>query len=90
LPYSTAVIIDSNDYNKDTNLWTIQASIFVEKESQKPIVIGHKGQMIKKIGIHARKELLTMYDCKINLQLFVKVVENWRNNDHTLKSLKYK
>jgi GTP-binding protein Era len=71
LPYSTNVYVENKKY--ENNLLTINAVIVVEKESQKPIVIGAGGSMIKKIGTNARLELLNIYDCKINLKLFVKV-----------------
>jgi GTP-binding protein Era len=71
VPYSTLVYVESKKFEKD--LFDISAVIVVEKESQKPILIGAGGQMIKKIGTLARKELLNIYDCKINLKLFVKV-----------------
>jgi GTP-binding protein Era len=73
LPYATGVYIESNNYDHIAKLLTIQAIILVEKESQKPIVIGKGGSMIKKIGTMARKELLDIFDTKINLKLFVKV-----------------
>jgi GTP-binding protein Era len=73
LPYATGVYIESNNYDPVVKMLTIQAIILVEKESQKPIVIGKGGSMIKKIGIMARKELLNVFDTKINLKLFVKV-----------------
>jgi GTP-binding protein Era len=73
LPYSVAVVVNTIDYEKAKNMTTIKADIIVEKDSQKPIVIGKGGQMIKQIGTMARKEILNIYDSKINLQLFVKV-----------------
>lgn len=86
LPYSSTVVIDSNVYDKQANTLTIFASIIVEKESQKAIIIGAKGNMIKKIGTIARKELLNIYNCAIILKLFVKVEKDWRNNEHIIKS----
>jgi len=74
VPYSTYVKIEHKEMIN--NLFEIQAVIVVEKESQKPILIGKGGKMIKKIGTLARQELLKIYDCKINLKLFVKVSEN--------------
>jgi GTP-binding protein Era len=71
VPYSTLVYVENKKFEKD--LFEINAVIVVEKESQKPIIIGKGGQMIKKIGTQARKELLKIYDCRINLKLFVKV-----------------
>jgi GTP-binding protein Era len=73
LPYATGVYIESNNYDSFTKTLTIQAIILVEKESQKPIIIGKGGSMIKKIGTMARKELLNIFDSKVNLKLFVKV-----------------
>jgi GTP-binding protein Era len=73
LPYSVAVFVHTIDYDKQKNVTTIKADIIVEKESQKPIIIGRGGQMIKQIGTMARKEMLNLYDSKINLQLFVKL-----------------
>jgi GTP-binding protein Era len=72
VPYATAIVIQEKTYNE--GLLTIMADIVVERDSQKPIIIGAKGSMIKKIGTFARKELLEIFDCKINLKLFVKTV----------------
>ncbi|MDR1850989.1 MAG: GTPase Era [Mycoplasmataceae bacterium] len=80
VPYSTLVYVENKKFEKD--LFEINAVIVVEKESQKPIIIGKGGQMIKKIGTQARKELLKIYDCRINLKLFVKVEKDWRNRDN--------
>jgi GTP-binding protein Era len=90
LPYATAVVINSINYDKDKHMTTIGADIIVEKNSQKPIIIGKGGQMIKKIGTMARKEILDFYDSKVNLQLFVKVQENWRDNERFLSTIGYK
>jgi GTP-binding protein Era len=73
IPYSTGVYVELNTYDQHSKLMNINAVIVVEKESQKPIIIGKGGSMIKKIGTNARKELLNYFDCKINLKLFVKV-----------------
>ena len=61
------------------------ADIVVEKESQKPIIIGSGGRMIKRIGTDARHKLQEYYDCKIILNLFVVVKDDWRNNPSILK-----
>jgi GTP-binding protein Era len=74
VPYSTYVYVESKKF--ENNIFEINAVIAVEKESQKPIMLGKGGQMIKKIGTMARKELLNIYDCRINLKLFVKVEKN--------------
>lgn len=89
IPYGVAVIVEEDKYDAHKNVYLISASIVVEKESQKPIVIGNKGQMIKKIGIAAREELLKIYDCKINLDLRVRVEKDWRNNQTKLKEFGY-
>jgi GTP-binding protein Era len=73
VPYATNVVVESQDYDKQKNMFNISAVIVVEKESQKPIIIGKGGTMIKKIGTNARVELLKVFDTKINLKLFVKV-----------------
>jgi GTP-binding protein Era len=73
LPYASTVVIELNNYDEFTNTLNVQATIVVEKESQKPILIGKNGSMIKKIGIMARKDLMNIYSSKINLKLFVKV-----------------
>ena len=76
VPHSMAVVVDSKSYDKEQNLFTINCSLIVEKESQKPIVIGAGGKMIKLIGTKARQELLKFFDCRIMLKLFVKVKED--------------
>ena len=90
LPYAIAANVVNYNYNKEKNLLNIDIELLVEKESQKPIVIGKKGKMIKKIGIDARMKLLEIYDCKINLNLFVKVKQDWRNDEYVIKDLGYK
>ncbi|MDE7433777.1 MAG: GTPase Era [Mycoplasmoidaceae bacterium] len=73
VPYSAGVQVEKANFDQKTNVFNIYANILVEKASQKPIIIGHGGSMIKKIGTNSRLELLKIYDCKINLKLFVKV-----------------
>lgn len=90
VPHSCGVYIEKKEYDEKVNLLTIYATIVVEKESQKPIILGKKGNAIKKLGIFSRKELLNVFDCKINLKLFVKVEKEWRNNQVILKSMGYK
>lgn len=89
VPHSLAITIDSKMWDKEKQTFFIDASLIVEKESQKPIVIGAGGKMIKQIGTKARLELLKTFDCKIVLKLFVKVKEDWRNDELTLQSLGY-
>ncbi len=89
VPHSLAVTVDSKNFDKEQNLFTIDCSLVVEKESQKPIVIGAGGKMIKLIGSKARQELLKFFDCRIMLKLFVKVKEDWRNDEQFLSSVGY-
>jgi GTP-binding protein Era len=85
LPYSTAVVIDR--FEEDEKLHRIYASIFVERDSQKAIVIGKEGQKLKQVGTDARKELEAFFGRKIYLELHVKVKKHWRDDQETLKGL---
>src|SRR5215471_1507061 len=85
MPYSTAVVIDR--FEEGEKLHRIFASIFVERDSQKAIVIGKGGQKLKEIGTEARKDLEGFFGRKIFLELHVKVRKNWRDDEETLKSL---
>jgi GTP-binding protein Era len=85
MPYSTAVVIDR--FEEEEKLYRIFASIFVERESQKAIVIGKAGQKLKQIGTEARQELEAFFGRKVFLELHVKVKKNWRDDEGTLKSL---
>lgn len=89
IPYGIAINIDYLNYDEAKNLFTINANLIVEKESQKSIVIGKNGNMIKQIGIDSRIDLSHIYDSKIMLKLFVKVEKNWRNNPVKLKMYGY-
>ena len=85
MPYSTAVVIDK--FEEDEKLHRIYASIFVERDSQKAIVIGKAGQRLKQIGIEARQELEAFFGRKVFLELHVKVKKHWRDDEETLRSL---
>jgi GTP-binding protein Era len=85
LPYSTAVVVEQ--FEEGEKLHRILATVFVERESQKAIVIGRAGQKLKAIGTEARKELETFFDRKIFLELHVKVKKGWRDDEEMLKSL---
>ncbi|MEN3014526.1 MAG: GTPase Era [bacterium] len=87
LPYKTAVIVEKVEQKNE--IIYIAATIVVEKESQKSIVIGKQGKMIKKIGIAARQELEIILGKKIYLDLWVKEKENWTSNTDFLKSIGY-
>lgn len=88
LPYKTAVMVEKIEERKNNTLY-ILATIFVEKESQKSIVIGKNGNMIKKIGTLAREELEFLLNKKIYLELWVKEKENWTSNRDFLKTIGY-
>lgn len=87
IPYSVEVVTEIFK-EKDTAI-VIEAVIYVERDSQKGIVIGHKGEMIKKVGTEARVDLEKFFDKKIHLSLFVKVKKDWRKNDRDLKNFGY-
>lgn len=87
VPHSVAITIDR--FKESKKMIEIQASIVVERTSQKKILIGSKGSMIKKIGIEARKEIKDFLGVPIYLELFVKVEENWRNKKYQLKEFGY-
>jgi GTP-binding protein Era len=88
VPHSIAVRIDEFTERGEKGAY-IAATIFVERESQKPILIGQKGAMLKKIGTYARREIETMSGRKIFLDLRVKVNKNWRDNPDALRHLGY-
>jgi len=87
LPHSVAVIIDS--YKQEKDLTSIFATIYVERDSQKGMIIGKNGSMLKKIGTLARKEIEEMTEEKIYLELLVKVKKNWRKNTSALRQFGY-
>jgi len=90
LPYSTAVEVESiEEGGKDKNLLIINATIYVEKENHKGIIIGKKGQMLKKIGQQAREELEHLLGKKVHLNLWVKVKHRWKEDIRLLKTLGY-
>ena len=85
IPYTTAVIVES--FKEDESLVRIEASILVERESQKGIVIGKGGSMLKAVGSAARVEIEAFLGTKVYLGLFVKVREGWREDGRTLEDL---
>jgi GTP-binding protein Era len=89
LPHVIAIRIDEYKERGDQGAY-IEATIFVERDSQKGIVIGEGGTMIKKIGSAARREIESMSGRKVYLKLRVKTKQNWRNNEHTLKLFGFK
>ena len=87
VPYSTEVIVEKFD-EKD-NAIHIMAVIYVERDSQKGILIGHGGSRLKKVGIEARKDIEAFFGKRVFLELFVKVEDNWRNRVSKLKEFGY-
>ena len=88
LPYTTAVVIDRFEERAEPEGVTrIFASILVDHDSQKPIVIGRAGEMIKRIGTEARRDLEAMLDGRVHLDLHVKVRQDWRDDDRVLDEL---
>jgi GTP-binding protein Era len=87
IPYSIEVAV--NSFNDEPAIIRIQADILVERESQKGIVIGHKGSALKKLGIESRKELELFFGKHIHLELMVKVEKDWRSDERRLKRFGY-
>ncbi len=90
IPHGTGVEILSFEKREGKELIDIQADIYCERDSHKRIIIGSKGSMLKRIGSEARQDLEGLLGTKINLQLWVKVRENWRDNISVLNTLGYK
>jgi GTPase len=87
IPYSVEVVV--NEFKDEEKILRMQVDILVERDSQKGIIIGEKGKLLKKVGTEARKDLEKFFGKQVFLQLFVKVDKDWRNNDRRLKSLGY-
>ena len=87
IPYSTQVEIE--EYLEDEKIVRIRAIIYVERKTQRGIIIGHKGEKIKQVGIESRKDIEKFIDKHIHLELFVKIDENWRENERKLKQYGY-
>jgi GTP-binding protein Era len=85
VPHALAVFVDK--FEETPKILRIELTLHVERDSQKKILIGRKGEMLKKIGTAARKELETLFGTKIYLGLFVKVVEGWRDNPSKVREL---
>ncbi len=89
VPHSVAVEVEELQ-RRPTGTVYVSASIYVERESQKGIIIGKRGAMLKEIGARARQDIEQMLGSKIYLELFVKVKEDWRNRESVLRSLGYR
>ena len=89
IPHSVAVVIDEMKRDEDTDKIHIRATIMVERDSQKGIVIGKQGSMLKKIGTLARKDIEVMLGDKVFLETWVKVKKNWRDKKLDLADFGY-
>lgn len=87
IPYSTEVVVEQ--FHEEAKVIKIHATIYVERDSQKGIIIGKRGAMLKKVGMAARTEIEAFFEKKVFLELFVKVEKDWRNKDKQLKLFGY-
>ena len=87
IPY--AVEVETEEFREDEDIIRIRSVIMVERETQKGIIIGHKGSALKRVGIEARKDLEKFFGKQIHLELYVKVNKNWRSNQNQLKRFGY-
>lgn len=87
IPY--AVEVETEEFKEDDDIIRIKSLIMVERNSQKGIIIGHKGEAIKKVGTQARIELEKFFAKKVHIELFVKVNKDWRSNDYQLRRFGY-
>ncbi len=88
IPYSIEAVVE--EFKEEKEIIRIRALILVERETQKGIVIGHKGESLKRLGTMARKDIELFFEKKVFLQLYVKVENDWRNRDNLLKTFGYK
>lgn len=89
VPYGATVEIERFEQDPETGRWEINARILVEREGQKRIIIGDKGEKIKQMGTEARKDMIALLENRVHLELWVKVKENWSDDDRALASLGY-
>ena len=87
IPY--AVEVDTEEFFEEENIIRIRSVIMVERETQKGIIIGHKGSALKRVGVESRKDLEKFFGKQIHLELYVKVNKNWRSNQNQLKRFGY-
>ncbi|WBX77174.1 GTPase Era [Tenacibaculum ovolyticum] len=88
IPYS--IEVETEEFIEEESIIKIRAIIMVERDTQKGIIIGHKGAALKRVGTESRKDLEFFFDKKVFLELYVKVNKNWRSNDRQLKRFGYK
>ena len=89
IPYATAVTIDSFKDKKGGRLIHIEATVHLERDSQKGIVIGKKGGKLKQIGAQSRQQIEQMLGCKVYLKLFVRIQKNWRKDAKAIRRFGY-
>lgn len=87
IPY--AVEVDTEEFLEEDDIIRIRSIIMVERETQKGIIIGHKGSAIKRVGVEARKDLEKFFGKQVHLELYVKVNKNWRSDQRQLKRFGY-
>ncbi|VAW13402.1 GTP-binding protein Era [hydrothermal vent metagenome] len=87
IPYS--VEIDTQEFFEDEDIIRMRSVIMVERDSQKGIIIGHKGSALKRVGVESRKDLERFFGKQVHLELYVKVNKNWRSNTNQLKRFGY-
>jgi len=87
IPYS--VEIDTEEFFEEDTIIRMRSVIMVERDSQKGIIIGHKGSALKRVGVEARKDLEKFFGKQVHLELYVKVNKNWRSNDKQLRRFGY-
>lgn len=90
IPYATAVVVDAFKEDEDRNMIRIAATIHVAKDSQKGIIIGKKGAMLKEIGTRARLEMEKFFAAKVFLELFVRVAKDWTNDPRMIREFGYR
>ena len=89
IPHGSAVFVEKMKERENGGIIDMDAAIYCEKSSHKGIIIGKGGSMLKKIGTYAREDMEKFFECKVNLTLWVKVKEDWRNREGILRSLGY-
>ena len=89
VPHGTAVVVERMKERPEGGLIDMDATIFCERDSHKGIIIGKGGAMLKRVGSYARQDMERFFGCKVNLQLWVKVKEDWRNRESLLRSMGY-
>ena len=87
IPYSVEVSVEA--FHESDDIIRISSVIYVDRESQKGIIIGHQGSMLKKVGSEARIDTEAFFGKKVFLEIFVKVKKDWRNNDRLLSGFGY-